>query len=56
MRTIECNECGEPITAADDEELARNLAAHLTGEHDAEPEEEELAELVASEAYDAMDS
>ncbi|HZB74925.1 MAG TPA: DUF1059 domain-containing protein [Solirubrobacteraceae bacterium] len=56
MRTIECDECGEPITAASDEELTRNLAAHLKQEHDAEPDEEEVAELVASEAYDAMDS
>jgi predicted small metal-binding protein len=56
MRTIECDECGEPITAADDDELARNLTAHLAQEHDAEPEAEEVAELVASEAYDAMDS
>ena len=36
MRTIECNECGEPITAADDQELARNLAGHLEAEHDVE--------------------
>ena len=56
MRTIECNECGEPITAADDAELARNLAAHLAREHDDEPDEEDVAELIASEAYDAMDS
>ena len=56
MRTIECNECGEPITAADDDELARNLAGHLKSEHDVEPDPEEVAELVASEAYDAMDS
>ena len=56
MRTIECDECGEPITAATDEELARNLAAHHKAEHGAEPDEEEVAELIASEAYDAMDS
>jgi predicted small metal-binding protein len=56
MRTIECDECGEPLTAADDQELARNLAAHLRSEHGLEPEEEEVAELVASEAYEAMDS
>ena len=56
MRTIECNECGEPVTAADDDELARNLAAHLKSEHDAEVDEDEVAETVAAEAYDAMDS
>ena len=56
MRTIECNECGEPITAADDDELARNLAAHLKGEHEADVDEDEVAEQVAAEVYDAMDS
>jgi predicted small metal-binding protein len=56
MRTIECNECGEPITAADDDELARNLAAHLKDEHEAEVDADEVAEQVATEAYDAMDS
>jgi predicted small metal-binding protein len=56
MRTIECNECGEPLTAASDEELTRNLAAHLRSEHDVEADEEEVAETVASEAYEAMDS
>ena len=56
MRTIECNECGEAITAANDEELTRNLAAHLRSEHDAEVGDEEVAETVAAEAYEAMDS
>ena len=56
MRTIECNECGEPSTAADDDELARNLAAHLKGEHEADVDEDEVAEQVAAEVYDAMDS
>ena len=31
MRVIECNECGETVSAANDEELARQLAAHLAG-------------------------
>jgi predicted small metal-binding protein len=56
MRVIECNECGETITAATDEELVRRLGAHLRSEHDIEPDDEELAELVDEEAYDAMDS
>ena len=56
MRTIECNECGEPITADDDAELTRNLAGHLKAEHSAEVDEAEVAEQVAAEAYDAMDS
>jgi predicted small metal-binding protein len=56
MRVIECNECGETLTAANDEELARALAAHLSAEHDEEPDTDEVAELVADEAYEAMDS
>ena len=56
MRTIECNECGEPHTAASDEELTRGLTAHLRDEHDVEITEEEVAEIVAAEAYEATDS
>ena len=56
MRVIECNECGEAISAADDNALARNLAAHLESEHELETDDEEIAELVADEAYEATDS
>jgi predicted small metal-binding protein len=56
MRVFECNECGETITGADDQELTRHLAAHLREEHDEEPDDEELADLVADQAYDATDS
>jgi predicted small metal-binding protein len=56
MRVIECNECGETISAADDEELARRLAAHLEAEHGAELEGGEVEDLVHEQAYDAMDS
>jgi predicted small metal-binding protein len=56
MRVIECDECGETISAATDEELAGRLAAHLQEEHDLEPGEEEVESLIADEAYDAMDS
>ena len=56
MRVIECNECGETISAATDPELADRLAAHLESEHDLEPDEEEVEALVDEEAYDAMDS
>ena len=56
MRVIECDECGETISAASDEELGR-VARHLAEEHDVEePDEEELTELVEAEAYEAMDS
>ena len=56
MLVIECNECGEPLQAAEKAELARILAAHLEAEHDGAPDEEEVAELVEAEAYEAMDS
>ena len=56
MRVIECNECGETLSASDDAELVRNLGSHLQAEHDLEVDEEELTELVEAEAYEAMDS
>jgi len=56
MRVIECDECGETITAASDDELAGRLGAHRRSEHDSELDDDELAELVEGEAYDAMDS
>ena len=56
MQVIECNECGETLQAAENEELVRILGAHLVSEHDVEVDEEEVTELVESEAYEAMDS
>jgi predicted small metal-binding protein len=56
MQVIECNECGETLQAAENEELVRILAGHLKAEHDIDSDEEELTELVESEAYPAMDS
>ena len=56
MRVIECNECGETVSAADDEELAGRLAAHLRSEHGEEPEDGEVADLVHEQAYEATDS
>ena len=56
MRVIECNECGETVSAADDDELATRLADHLQSEHDIQPEEEEVTDLVHEQAYDATDS
>jgi predicted small metal-binding protein len=56
MRVIECDECGETLQAATDDELARNLGSHLQVEHDLEMGEEELTQLVEGEAYEATDS
>ena len=56
MRVIECDECGETLQAANDEELVRSLGAHLSSEHEMDVDDEELTELVEAEAYEAMDS
>jgi predicted small metal-binding protein len=56
MRVIECNECGETLSAATDDELADQLADHLRDEHGQEPEDEEVADLLHEQAYDATDS
>ena len=56
MRVIECNECGETISAANDEELTSRLAEHLRSEHDEQPEDDEVQDLVHEQAYDATDS
>jgi predicted small metal-binding protein len=56
MRVIECNECGDTISAANDEELASHLAAHLRSEHGQEPDANEIRDLVHKQAYHAMDS
>ena len=53
---IECDECGETLSAANDEELVRRLGEHLSQEHGRQLDEDGLAELMAEEAYDAMDS
>jgi predicted small metal-binding protein len=56
MRVIECNECGETVSAATDDELAGQLTAHLKREHDLAPDADEVADTVHEGAYDAMDS
>jgi len=56
MRVIECDECGDTIAAANDDELVRNLGAHLAEEHDMAVDGDELMELVEAEAYEATDS
>ena len=56
-RVIECNICGEPLAAANDEELARRLRAHVESEHEPEGYDENQArETIGREAYDASDN
>jgi predicted small metal-binding protein len=54
MRVVECDECGETLQAASDQELAARLQDHMREEHDVQDIDAE--EVVAEEAYDAMDS
>jgi hypothetical protein len=56
MRVIECNDCGETLQAANDEELVRALGAHLAAEHGVDAGGEDLTALVEAEAYEATDS
>jgi predicted small metal-binding protein len=56
MRTIECDVCGEPVSAADDEELLERLNTHLAEDHDMTPDDDEVQQTIDREAYDATDS
>ena len=56
MRVVECNICGETISAASDEELVSRVTQHLESQHDEEPDAEEIKAMVADEAYEATDS
>jgi predicted small metal-binding protein len=57
MRVIDCNECGDTLTAANDQELARALDRHMKSEHpDADWNDEQATELVSAQAYTATDS
>ena len=57
-RVIECNVCGEPLAAATDEELLRQVQKRHQSEHIDESalSEEEARETIAREAYDAADA
>jgi predicted small metal-binding protein len=57
MRVMECNVCGETLSAATDEELERRLRSHSEAEHPtATYDEARTRELIAREAYEASDS
>lgn len=56
VRVVECDICGETISAADDNELVGRLKDHLGDEHDEEPTDDDVHQTVDREAYDAMDS
>lgn len=57
MRMAECNICGEPLAAANDEELLERMRLHVEAEHpESEWDEDAARETIAAEAYDASDS
>jgi predicted small metal-binding protein len=56
-RVIECNICGEPLSAANDEELLGQVQSHLESEHpDSTLDEEQAREMIGREAYEAGDA
>ena len=57
MRVVECNICGDTMSAANDEELLRRLRTHTEAEHSESGFDEDSARrTIAIEAYDASDS
>jgi predicted small metal-binding protein len=57
VRVIDCNVCGATIKAANDDELAGELSRHMRSEHpDADWDDDQAAELVSGQAYEATDS
>jgi predicted small metal-binding protein len=56
MRVIDC-QCGKTLQAANDEDLAEAVRSHVAEDHpDLEMSEDDVRQLVASEAYEAGDS
>jgi predicted small metal-binding protein len=57
MRVIECNICGETLSAANDDELRSCVDRHMQSEHpDEEFDDDSIAALVEEQAYSASDS
>ncbi len=56
-RVIECNICGEPLSAATDEELFGQVRQHMEAEHpDSALDDAQAREMISREAYDASDA
>jgi hypothetical protein len=57
VRVIECNLCGELVSAATDDELTTGLLRHHAERHEGSSlDDGEASRLVADEAYEASDS
>ena len=56
MRVIDC-ECGETLQAANDDDLAEAVREHVAEAHpDMNLSDDQVREMVSSQAYDAQDS
>jgi hypothetical protein len=57
MRVVECNICGELVSAGGDDELVGALRRHVDAAHaGADVDDDRLRAVVDECAYDAMDS
>ena len=57
MRVIECNFCGETLSAANDGELVEETRRHMDELHPEQGQDDaRVREVVATQAYDASDS
>jgi predicted small metal-binding protein len=57
VRVIECNFCGQTLSAATDDELVKSARRHMDERHpDQACDEAQVRGLVDQQAYDAMDS
>ena len=57
MRVIECNLCGEALSAANDDELVMTARRHMDERHpESAVDEAQVRALVGEQAYDATDS
>ena len=57
MRVIECNFCGETLSAATDDELIEAVRRHMDERHaDEDVDDAQVSALVDDKAYDATDS
>ncbi|HEX2397836.1 MAG TPA: hypothetical protein VHI73_06830 [Solirubrobacteraceae bacterium] len=54
---IECNFCGEVVSAANDEDLAQAVRRHMDDQHaEAAIDEQQARDMVERSAYSATDS
>ena len=57
MRVVECNICGELVSAADDGELVGEVRRHMDEQHgDVGVADDRVRDLVDQGAYDATDA